>query len=71
MYADDTFISIAASSSPEFESALNTEAGYLHEWLNVDKLSLDIPKTDLMLIGLRQRLATTVGHSLTDLKVTN
>ena len=66
MYADDTSISIAASSLPELESALNTELGYLHEWLNVNKLSLNIAKTELMLIGSRQRLsATTTGHSLT------
>ena len=66
MYADDTSISIAASSLPELESALNTELTYLHEWLNVNKLSLNIAKTELMLIGSRQRLsATTTGHSLT------
>ena len=66
MYADDTSISIAASSLPELESALNTELTYLHEWLNVNKLSLNIAKTELMLIGSRQRLsATTTGHSFT------
>ena len=65
MYTDDTSISIAASSLPELESALNAELAYLHEWLNVNKLSLNIAKTELMLIGSRQRLsATTTGHSL-------
>ena len=59
MYADDTSISIAASSLPELESALNTELVKLHEWLNVNKLSLNIAKTELMLIGSRQRLDTT------------
>ena len=66
MYADDTSISIAASSLPEVESVLNTELANLHEWLNVNKLSLNIAKTELMLIGSRQRLASsTIGHSLT------
>ena len=65
MYADDTSISIAASSLPELESVLNTELANLHEWLNVNKLSLNIAKTELMLIGSRQRLATAIGHSLT------
>ena len=65
MYADDTSISIAVSSLKELESALNTELVNLHEWLNVNKLSLNIAKTELMLIGSRQRLATTIGHSLT------
>ena len=30
----------------------------------VTKLSLNIAKTELMLMGSRQRLATTIGHSL-------
>ena len=64
MYADDTSISIAAGSLPELESALNTELANLHEWLNANKLSLNIAKTELMLIGSRQRLATTIDHSL-------
>ena len=38
MYADDTSISIAASSLPELELALNTELANRHEWLNVNKL---------------------------------
>ena len=33
--------------------------------LNVNKLSLNIAKTELMLIGSRQRLATIIGRSLT------
>ena len=72
MYADDTSISIAASSLPELESVLNTELANLHEWLNVNKLSLNIARTELMLIGSRQRLAcTTIGHHLLyKLKVT-
>ena len=66
MYADDTSISIAASSLPDLESVLNTKLANLHEWLNVNKLSLNIAKTELMLISSRQRLAsTTNGHSLT------
>ena len=65
MYADDTSISIAASSLPELASVLNTELANLHEWLNVNNLSLNIAKTELMLIGSRQRLPATIGHSLT------
>ena len=65
MHADNTSISIAASSLPELGSALNTELANLHEWFNVNKLSLNIAKTELMFIGSRQRLATTIGHSLT------
>lgn len=48
----------------ELELALNAELANLHEWLNVNKLSLNIAKTEFMLIGSRQRLATTTDHSL-------
>jgi len=47
MYADDTSISIAASSLPELESALNIELAYLQEWLNVNKLTPKNAKTEL------------------------
>ena len=63
MYADDTNISIAASSSSELESVLNGELINLYEWLRVNRLSLNIAKTELMLIGSRQRLDNTVTHS--------
>ena len=65
MYADNASISVVPSTLPELESALNTELANLHEWLNVNKLSLNIAKTEFMLIGSRQRLATTIDHSLT------
>ena len=58
MYADDSNISIAASSLSGLESVLNGELINLR----VNRLSLNIAKTELMLIGSRQRLANTVTH---------
>ena len=69
MYADDTSISIAAGSLPELESTLNTKLANLHEWLNVNKLSLNFAKSELMLIGSRQSLLRQVIHLLYKLKV--
>jgi len=63
MYVDDTNISIAARSLSELESALKGELINLYEWLRVNRLSLNIAKTELMLIGSSQRLANTVTHS--------
>ena len=65
MYVDDTSISIVASSLPELESALNTELANLHEWLNVNKLSLNIAKTELLDLLLQLAI-----HFLYKLKVT-
>lgn len=62
MYADDTNINIIAYSLPELECSGNDELANLHDWLRVNKLSLNIAKTELMLIGSRQRLASTLSH---------
>ena len=64
MYADDTSISIAANSLPELEHSINDELVNLNEWLTVNKLSLNIAKTELMFIGSRQRLSNTASHSI-------
>ena len=37
---------------------MNIELEKLKEWLNVNKLSLNVAKTEFMVIGSRQRLAT-------------
>ena len=41
---------------------MNIELGKLKEWLNVNKLSLNVAKTEFMVIGSRQRLATFDNH---------
>jgi len=66
MYADDTNISIAASSSLELQSVLNGELINLYGWLRVNRLSLNIAKTELMLMGSRQRLVNTITHSFNE-----
>ena len=58
-------VTLTSISLPELELALNAELANLHEWLNVNKLSLNTAKSEFMLIGSRQRLATTIDHSLT------
>ena len=58
-------VTLTSISLPELELVLNAELANLHEWLNVNKLSLNIAKTEFMLIRSRQRLATTIDLSLT------
>jgi hypothetical protein len=48
----------------ELEDLINIELGKLKEWLNVDKLSLYVAKTEFMVIGSRQRLATFDDHEI-------
>jgi hypothetical protein len=56
MFADDTNISIAANSVTELEQILNSEFKNLHQWLLANRLSLNVAKTEFMIIGSRQRL---------------
>ena len=56
MFADDTNISIAANTVMELEPLINSELKNLHQWLVTNRLSLNIAKTEFMIIGSRQRL---------------
>ena len=56
IFVDDTNISIAANSVMELELLINSELKNLHQWLVTNRLSLNIAKTELMIIGSRQRL---------------
>ena len=56
MFADDTNVSLASTTLHELENVLNQELQNLNIWLKVNKLSLNIAKTEYMIIGSRQRL---------------
>ena len=63
MFADDTNVSLASSTLFELENVLNQELQNLNIWLKVNKLSLNIAKTEFMIIGSHQRLNVSVdGH---------
>ena len=57
IFADDTSISYVANSMDELQSVVNSELENLHKWLNTNKLSLNIAKTEFMIIGSRQRVS--------------
>jgi hypothetical protein len=56
MFADDTNISIAANSVTELEKIINSDLKNLHQWLLANRLSLNIAKTEFMIIGSREWL---------------
>ena len=58
MYADDSSISLAAPHITMIEAEMNDEISKLNSWLIANKLSLNIAKTEFMLISSRQRLQT-------------
>ena len=64
MFADDTNIAIAASTLIDLEKGLNSELRSLNQWLISNKLSLNVAKTEYMVIRSNQRL-----HSFSDKQI--
>ena len=60
MYADDTNISFKSKNLVELQDCMNIELKSLNTWLEVNKLSLNIAKTEFMVIGSRQSWLLTV-----------
>ena len=56
MYADDTSISFTAKSVNDLNMTLNKELDSLRKWLQGNKLSLNVLKTQAMVIGSRPNL---------------
>ena len=57
MFADDTNISLSAKMLTESKQAVFSELSNLNCWLTASKLSLSVAKTELTMIGSRQRLS--------------
>ena len=64
MYADDTSISLHGSSTSEIENNMNIELRNIDRWLKTNKLSLNITKTEVLMIGSRQKLSAQEKTSL-------
>ena len=56
MFADDTSVSYASNSAEEPQNVINSELESLNKWLITNKVSLNIVKTEFMIIGSRQRI---------------
>ena len=57
MHADDTNITARSYSLCNVEDSLNNELENIHQWLLSNKLTLNVEKTEYMIIGKRQRLS--------------
>ena len=58
MYADNTNISMKSNDLSDLETLMNAKLTNLKTWLEANKLSLNIAKTEYMIIGSQQRLST-------------
>ena len=64
MYADDTNISFAASTKSHLEVMINNALFNVNTWVRANKFSLNVAKTEFMIIGLRQKLLLYAPSSL-------
>ena len=58
MYADDTHLSYEGYFVDNLQLYLNLDLENVHNWLRANKITLNMTKTEFMLIGSRQRLST-------------
>ena len=56
MYADDTHFTYADNDICSLEASLNQDLLNINNWLIANKLTLNMTKTEFMLIGSRQKL---------------
>ena len=57
LFADDTNVTTTGSSMEDIQKKLNNELENLHHWLLANKLSLNVGKTEYMIIRSQQRLS--------------
>ena len=58
MYADDTNLTFASNNIDDINYYLNQDLANVNKWLIAHRLTLNQSKTEFMLIGSRQRIAT-------------
>ena len=57
MYADDTSITFAGSDVDEINNCINLDLERIRVWLAANRLTLNMTKTEFLLIGSKQRLS--------------
>ena len=64
MYADDTNVTFSAATIPDLESQINSDLKYIDGWLKANKLSLNVAKTEFMVINSRQKLQSLNDYTM-------
>ena len=64
IFVDDTNITFAASTMTDLENAVNLELRNLQRWLITNRLSLNIAKTEFMVIESNQRIHTLSNNQI-------
>ena len=69
MYADDTSITIPGENSYELQTTMQGELSEPNLWLKVNKLSLNVAKTEFMIVGSRQKLDAVADNHCINLNI--
>ena len=64
MYADDTNVTFSAATIPDLESQINSDLNFIDRWLKANKLSLNVAKTEFMVISSRQKLQSINDYTM-------
>ena len=64
MFADDTNITVPGCTFAELEQATNSELTNLYSWLKANKLSVNIAKTEFMVVSSLQRIVVNLTSDL-------
>ena len=56
MFADDTTLTVSGKSAFDVEIAINYDLVQVKDWLSANKLSLNVVKTEYLLIGSRHNV---------------
>ena len=64
LFADDTNLTTSGDSLPHLETAVNSDLENLMKWLIANRLTLNVAKTEFMLIGSKQMI-----KSISDLQL--
>ena len=61
-FADDTNSTFSTVDLSILQTEKSNDLNRIFDWLSSNKLTLNIPKTDVMVIGSRQRIAALAGN---------
>ena len=70
MIADDTNLTASGQCVKEVETAINSDLENLRKWLMVNKLSLNVAKTEFILIGSKSMIISISDFQL-NIKIDN
>ena len=56
LFPDDTNLTVAGNTGDEIELAMNEDLDCIKEWLLANKLSLNVAKTEFIVIGTNKKL---------------